>query len=84
MQSAIAGTEIAAGTGPMTVDGNRNGVASNYVVQVSSTGTKTLFTVPNVDQTFGGAFSTSTPSPDRTNPKCVAGNPPPWAASITK
>ncbi|MEI7438122.1 MAG: ABC transporter substrate-binding protein [Thermoleophilia bacterium] len=84
LQSAIAGTEIAAGTGPMTVDGNRNGVASNYVVQVSSTGTKTLFTVPNVDQTFGGAFSTSTPSPDRTNPKCVAGNPPPWAASITK
>ena len=81
---AINGVEISSGVGPVTVDGNRNGVGPNFVVQVTDTGTKTLFTVPDVDQTFGGAFSTSTPSPDRDNPKCVKGDPPPWAASITK
>ncbi len=83
-QTALAGVEISTGVGPVTVDGNRNAVGPNYVVQVSDTGTTTLFTVADVDQSFGGAFSTDTPNPDRDNPECVAGNPPPWAASITK
>ena len=83
-QEALNGTEIATGVGPVTIDGNRQAVGPNFVVEVTDTGTKTLYTVPDVDQTFGGAFSTDTPNPDRDNPKCVAGNPPPWAASITK
>jgi branched-chain amino acid transport system substrate-binding protein len=83
-QTALSGTEIETGVGPVTVDGNRNAVGPNFVVQVTDTGTKTLFTVPDVDQSFGGAFSTDTPNPDRENPECVAGNPPPWAATITK
>ena len=83
-QTALNGVEIPTGVGPVTVDGNRQAVGPNFVVQVTDTGTKTLYTVPDVDQTFGGAFSGDTPNPDRENPKCVAGNPPPWAASITK
>ena len=83
-QAAIAGVEISTGVGPVTVDGNRNAVGPNYVVKVSDKGTTTLFTVADVDQSFGGAFSTDTPNPDRDNPECVAGNPPPWAASIKK
>jgi len=83
-QAALAGVEIATGVGPVTVDANRNAVGPNYVVEVNATGTKTLFTVEGVDQSFGGAFSGDTPNPDRDNPECVAGNPPPWAASITK
>ena len=83
-QGALNGVEIETGVGPVTVDGNRNAVGPNFVVQVTDTGTKTLYTVPDVDQTFGGAFSTDTPNPDRENPECVAGNPPPWAATITK
>ena len=39
---------------------------------------KTLATIPEVDETFAGAFSPDTPSPDRQNPKCVQGTPPPW------
>ena len=31
-----------------------------------------------VDQTVAGAFSPETPSPDRTNPACEEGTPPPW------
>ena len=81
--AALNGTEIETGVGPVTIDGNRNAVMDNFVVEVTDTGTKTLFTVPAVDQSFGGAFSTETPNPDRENPECVAGNPPPWAASIT-
>ena len=83
-QTALGGTEIETGVGPVTVDGNRNAVGPNFVVEVTDKGTKTLFTVPDVDQSFGGAFSTDTPNPDRENPECVAGNPPPWAATITK
>ena len=83
-QAALAGVEIATGVGPVTVDANRNAVGPNYVVEVNATGTKTLLTVEGVDQSCGGAFSADTPNPDRDNPECVAGNPPPWAASITK
>ena len=83
-QAAIAGVEISTGVGPVTVDGNRNAVGPNYVVKVSDKGTTTLFTVADVDQSFAGAFTTDTPNPDRDNPACVAGNPPPWAASIKK
>ena len=32
---------------------------------------KTVGYIPNVDQTFGGTFSASTPAPGRTSPACV-------------
>jgi branched-chain amino acid transport system substrate-binding protein len=34
--------------------------------------------VPNVEQTFGGYFSGTTPAPSRTQPACRHGHPPPW------
>ena len=34
-------------------------------------------------QTFGGAFSADTPTPDRENPECTAGTPGPWTEAIT-
>jgi hypothetical protein len=35
--------------------------------------------VENVDASFGGHFGPRDPVPDRTQPKCEGGNPPPWA-----
>ncbi len=84
LQSALGTTEIETGTGPMVLDANRNGVANNYVVQILPDGIKTLAVVPEVDQTFGGAFSADTPNPDRDNPECVEATPPPWTTGITK
>ena len=48
--------------GTITLDENRNAIGNNYLVAVGKTrrrrlGLKTLKTIPEVDQTFGGAFS---------------------------
>ena len=32
---------------------------------------RTILFVPQVDQTFGGTFSNTTPSPGRSSPPCV-------------
>jgi hypothetical protein len=36
-------------------------------------------TIEDVDQTYGGLFSDSTPTPTMTSPACVRGAPPSWA-----
>jgi branched-chain amino acid transport system substrate-binding protein len=57
----------------------------NFLQQISADSTgdgvpdaKTIKTIPQVDQTFGGFFSADTPSPDRENPKCEKADPPSW------
>ena len=66
--------------GPIHLDKNRNAVADNFLVQVTSGGGfKTLRDIKNVDQTFGGHFSATTPAPGRESPNCVHGNAPSWA-----
>jgi branched-chain amino acid transport system substrate-binding protein len=45
---------------------------------------QTFERIPQVDQTFGGVFSSSTPPPDRSNPKCQKGTPPPWVGHAEK
>jgi branched-chain amino acid transport system substrate-binding protein len=42
---------------------------------------QTFRKIPQVDQTFNGVFSADTPAPDRNNPKCVAGEAPPWVGN---
>ena len=34
-----------------------------------------------VDQSFGGVFTADTPAPDRQNPTCEEGTPPPWVGN---
>jgi branched-chain amino acid transport system substrate-binding protein len=71
--------------GPITLDQNRQAIATNYVGQVTPPapgqkvpGIKTILTVPNVNQTFGGTFSPTTPPPGRTAPACTK-RALPWA-----
>jgi branched-chain amino acid transport system substrate-binding protein len=85
LREAMTGLTLEAPNGTITLDENRNAVGSNYLVQVGELdsgdlGLKTLKEIPEVDQTFGGAFSADTPTPDRKNPECVKGDPPPWAS----
>jgi branched-chain amino acid transport system substrate-binding protein len=79
-RTALAGVSFQSEHGLVKLDKNRNAIADNFVVQVTKGGGfKTLKAVHGVDQTFGGHFSPSTPSPGRNSPACKRGNPPPWA-----
>ena len=41
---------------------------------------RTFKTIEGVDQTYGGAVRMESPTPDRTQPSCQRGTPPPWAS----
>ncbi len=69
--------------GKVRLDANRNSVQSAYIVQIvkqgGKLGFKTIKTIPNVTQTYGGLFGPKSPAPSRTAPACTKGTPPPWA-----
>jgi branched-chain amino acid transport system substrate-binding protein len=88
-QAALAGVVLQTPFGELKLDENRQAIANNYLQQLKDDdgdGTIEVVTIAAaeaVDQTFAGAFSTETPTPDRTNPECVAGTPGPWTEAIT-
>jgi branched-chain amino acid transport system substrate-binding protein len=75
LQAALGKVKLASPYGPMSLDKNRQAIIPVYYQQLYSKGgklaIKTVGYIPNVDQTFGGTFSTSTPPPGRTSPACV-------------
>ena len=85
LQSALAKQTIDGPYGKISLDSRHQAVFDNWVVQITPPsagsnvpGIKTIERIPNVDQTFGGFFSPTTPAPDRTNPTCTKKTPPPW------
>jgi branched-chain amino acid transport system substrate-binding protein len=68
--------------GFVKLDQNRNAIGNNYLIQLTSLkggGTyKTIRTIPNVSQSFDGAFTTKTPTPSRSSPACAKRKPPSW------
>lgn len=85
LQSALASTVVQGPYGKISLDSNRQAVFDNWIVQITPPpsgsnvpGIKTILRVPNVDQTFGGFFSPTTPAPSRTDPTCAKKTPPPW------
>jgi branched-chain amino acid transport system substrate-binding protein len=84
-RETLSNLELDAPLGTITLDENRQAIMDNFLQQIVEDTTddgipdvKTIKTIPQVDQTFAGAFSPETPSPDRTNPPCEEGTPPPW------
>jgi branched-chain amino acid transport system substrate-binding protein len=75
LQAAIAKVSLSTPYGPIHLDANRQGVVPIYYQQLYNKGGKlnirTVGFIPQVDQTFGGTFSPSTPAPGRTAPACV-------------
>ena len=75
LQAAIQKVVLPTAYGPIRLDKNRQGIIPVYYQQLYSKGgklaVKTVGYIPNVDQTFGGTFSSSTPAPGRTSPACV-------------
>jgi branched-chain amino acid transport system substrate-binding protein len=91
LQAALAKTTLPdAAYGPITLDPNRQAITTNYVQQVvppaagqKAPGVKTIERIPNVGQSFGGFFTPTTPTVDRTHPVCVKKKPPPWVGHAT-
>jgi branched-chain amino acid transport system substrate-binding protein len=75
LQKAIGKVSIASPYGPLKLDKNRQAILNVFYQQLYVKGgklaVKTVGEVPQVDQTFGGTYSPSTPAPGRTFPKCV-------------
>ena len=84
-REALANLELDAPLGTIVLDDNRQAIMDNFLLQIGEDTTgdgvpdaKTIKTIPEVDQTFGGFFSGDTPSPDRENPACETADPPSW------
>jgi branched-chain amino acid transport system substrate-binding protein len=75
LQQAVGKVTIASPYGPLKLDKNRQAVLNVFYGQLitkdGKLATKTVGEIPGVDQTFGGTFSSTTPAPGRTSPKCV-------------
>jgi branched-chain amino acid transport system substrate-binding protein len=75
LQAAIKKTDLPTAYGTIHLDKYNQGVIPVYYQQLylkdGKLAVKTVGYIPNVDQTFGGTFSASTPAPGRTSPACV-------------
>jgi branched-chain amino acid transport system substrate-binding protein len=85
LKAALARVEIDGPTGRIQLDANRQAIAPVYLSRVERDArgkpvVRTLRTVPDVEQTFGGYFSSTTPPPTRATPACKRATPPPWAS----
>ena len=74
LQAAIAKVVLPAPYGTIKLDQNRQAIFSNYDQQLytkdGKLAVKTVASIPNVSQSFGGTFTSSTPAPGRTSPGC--------------
>ena len=94
LQDALSATSLSGDEAPwgdVKLDDNRQAISNVFVKKIVADKTgdgvpdvQTLSRIPDVDQTFGGVFSTDTPAPDRENPKCEKGTPPPWVGNAEK
>jgi branched-chain amino acid transport system substrate-binding protein len=75
LQAAIKQAVLPTAYGTIHLGKYNQGVVPIYYAQLYTKGgklaVKTVGYIPNVDQTFGGTFSASTPAPGRTSPACV-------------
>ena len=87
LQDALAQVSLNAPYGKITLDENRQAITDQYYLQLvegdKGLATKTQGSVPDVDQTFGGTFSDSSPAPGRTYPPCEKRNIP-WLGKTEK
>src|SRR5579859_7039406 len=75
LQAALAKVVLNGPFGVVKLDANRQAIEDEWSYQIISkpgqTLVKTVQWIPKVNQTFGGTFAASKPSPSRTFPPCV-------------
>ena len=91
LQEALAGVTLSGDEAPwgdVKLDDNRQAISNVFLKEIVADNTgdgvpdvKTISSIPEVDQSFGGVFTADTPAPDRENPKCEKGTPPPWVGN---
>jgi hypothetical protein len=88
LQQSLAKQVIDGPYGKISLDSRHQAVFDNWVVQIipppagsNVPAIRTISRIPNVDQSFGGFFSPTTPAPDRSNPVCTKKTPPPWVGN---
>ena len=84
LRAALDRVRLSTATGLIRLDANRQAVSSAYLtrIDVDDRGRpllRPLRVAPDVEQTFNGYFTRSTPAPSRTSPACRRAKPPPWA-----
>jgi branched-chain amino acid transport system substrate-binding protein len=94
LQDELAKTTLSGDEAPwgdVKLDENHQAISDIYVKKIVKDANgdgvpdvQTFRKVPQVDQTFNGFFTPSTPAPDRTNPKCEKGKAPPWVGNSAK
>lgn len=85
LRAALAEVAFDGPAGPVRLDRNRQAIVSVHLRRIVGNGERAR-TVPfrvvrEVDQSFGGAFNTSTPPPSFESPRCRRGPVPDWAAN---
>lgn len=83
LMAALARLRFDSPEGQYRVDSRHQAVSPIYLGQMQRAANGRLVVrqtrvVPNVEQTFGGYFSGTTPAPSRTQPACRHGRPPSW------
>jgi branched-chain amino acid transport system substrate-binding protein len=75
LQAALGKVVINGPYGVVKLDKNRQAILTTFYQQLYTKGgklaVKTVGSVPNVNQTFGGTFSSSTPAPGPNQPPCT-------------
>jgi branched-chain amino acid transport system substrate-binding protein len=94
LQEALGSMELSGDEAPwgdVKLDDNRQAISNVFVKKIVADKTgdgvpdvQTFARIPDVDQSFNGVFTADTPAPDRDNPKCKKGTPPPWVGNAEK
>jgi branched-chain amino acid transport system substrate-binding protein len=75
LQAATAKVVLPAPYGTIKLDQNRQAIFTNFNQQLylkdGKLAVKTVAAIPNVNESFGGTFNSSTPAPGRTSPGCT-------------
>ena len=85
LRTTLARLDLDAPQGSVRLDRDRQATAAIYLERIQhappgQTPTRRLRRVDGVEQTFGGIFGATTPSPSTTDPTCVRRPAPPWAS----
>jgi len=86
-QKALARLRFRAPNGVTSLDARRQAIAPTYLGRVERNAhgrlvVRQIAVLPNVEQTFGGYFTGTTPPPGRQEPGCVRRKPPAWVNSV--
>ncbi len=84
LRAALSDGVLDAPQGSLRLDSDRQVVAPAYLERIvkeagGGVATRTVRTVTGVEQTFGGIFTSTSPSPSWTDPVCKRATPPRWA-----